>query len=52
MDDVDRVRRMITEEIPDRVAADTAYQNAKANSDEQNARIEHDQGARSRDPPR
>ena len=41
-DDVDRVRRMITEEIPDRVAADTAYQNAKANSDEQNARIEHD----------
>ena len=40
-DDVDRVRRMITEEIPDRVAADTAYQNAKANSDEQNARIEH-----------
>ena len=41
-DDVDRVRRMITKEIPDRVAADTAYQNAKANSDEQNARIEHD----------
>ena len=40
-DDVDRVRRMITEEIPDRVAADTAYQNAKAHSDEQNARIEH-----------
>ena len=41
-DDVDRVRRMITEEIPDRVAADTAYQNAIANSDKQNARIEHD----------
>ena len=41
-DDVDRVLRMITEEIPDRVAADTAYQNAKANSDEQNARIEHE----------
>ena len=40
-DDVDRIRRMIAEEIPDRVAADTAYQNAKANSDEQNARIEH-----------
>ena len=39
-DDVDRVRRMITEEIPDRVAADTAYQHAIANSDEQNARIE------------
>ena len=41
-DDVDRVRRMITDEIPDRVAADTAYQNAIANSDKQNARIEHD----------
>ena len=41
-DDVDRVRRMITEEIPDRVAADTAYQHAIANSDKQNARIEHD----------
>ena len=41
-DDVDRVRRMITEEIPDRVAADPAYQHARANSDRQNARIEHD----------
>ena len=47
-DDVDRVRRMITEEIPDRVAADTAYQNAIANSDKQNARIEHDKVARPR----
>ena len=33
---------MITEEIPARVAADGAYQNAIANSDKQNARIEHD----------
>ncbi|MGE0119598.1 MAG: type I restriction endonuclease subunit R [Dongiaceae bacterium] len=40
--DADRVRRMITEDIPQRVAADTAYQNAKQNSDKQNARIEHD----------
>lgn len=40
--DEDRVRRLITEEIPAQVAADTAYQNAKKNSDEQNARIEHD----------
>ena len=31
-----------TEEIPARVAADKAYQNAKQNSDKQNARIEHD----------
>ena len=34
--------RLITEEIPAKVAADTAYQNAKKNSDKQNARIEHD----------
>ena len=33
---------MITEEIPVKVAADPAYQNAKQNSDKQNARIEHD----------
>ena len=32
----------ITEEIPERVAADPAYQNASRNSDRQNARIEHD----------
>jgi type I restriction enzyme R subunit len=40
--DADRVHRLITEDIPKRVAADTAYQNAKQNSDKQNARIEHD----------
>jgi type I restriction enzyme R subunit len=40
--DSDRVHRLITEEIPSRVAADTAYRNAKKNSDKQNARIEHD----------
>jgi type I restriction enzyme, R subunit len=40
--DEDRVRKLITEDIPNRVAADTAYQNAKRNSDKQNARIEHD----------
>ena len=40
--DADRVRQLITQEIPSRVAADTAYQNARQNSDKQNARIEHD----------
>jgi type I restriction enzyme R subunit len=40
--DRDRVRRMISEEIPQRVAADSAYRNACQNSDKQNARIEHD----------
>jgi type I restriction enzyme, R subunit len=40
--DEDRIRRMITAEIPEKVAADKAYQNARQNSDKQNARIEHD----------
>jgi type I restriction enzyme R subunit len=40
--DADRVNKLITEDIPDRVAADTAYQNARKHSDKQNARIEHD----------
>jgi type I restriction enzyme R subunit len=40
--DSDRVRKLITEDIPERVAADPAYRNAKQNSDKQNARIEHD----------
>ena len=41
-EDDDRVRRLITETIPARVAADTAFRNARRNSDKQNARIEHD----------
>ena len=40
--DSDRVHKLITEDIPARVAADTAYRNASKNSDKQNARIEHD----------
>jgi len=40
--DTDRIRKLITEEIPARVASDEAYQNARQNSDKQNARIEHD----------
>jgi type I restriction enzyme R subunit len=40
--DADRVHRLITEEIPAKVAADAAYRNARKNSDKQNARIEHD----------
>jgi type I restriction enzyme R subunit len=40
--DADRVHKLITEDIPQRVAADEAYQNARRNSDKQNARIEHD----------
>jgi type I restriction enzyme R subunit len=40
--DADRVHKLITVDIPNRVAADIAYHNAKKNSDKQNARIEHD----------
>ena len=38
----DRVRRLITEDIPAIVRADAAYANALRQGDEQNARIEHD----------
>ena len=40
--DADRVRQLITQTIPSRVAADTAFKNAQQNSDRDNARIEHD----------
>ena len=40
--DRDKIEKVIAEELPAKVAADTAYQNAIANSDKQNARIEHD----------
>jgi type I restriction enzyme R subunit len=40
--DADKIRRVITEELPERVSADEKYRNAMANSDKQNARIEHD----------
>lgn len=40
--DRDRVSKLVTEEIPAKVAADKAYQNARKYSDKQNAKIEHD----------
>jgi type I restriction enzyme R subunit len=40
--DADHVRKLIAEDIPQRVAADQAYRNAQANSGRDNARIEHD----------
>ena len=40
--DGDKIRKVITEEIPNRVAQDKAYQNAVQNSDKQNAKMEHD----------
>ena len=40
--DAKRMEQRITKEIPDKVDADEKYQNAKKNSDRQNARIEHD----------
>ena len=41
-DDADRVHQLITETIPSRIAADSAFKNAQRNSDRENARIEHD----------
>jgi len=41
-EDGDRIRQLIATEIPNKVAANAAYQNAMQNSDKQNARIEHD----------
>ncbi len=40
--DADRIHQLITKDIPAKVAADSAYQNARKNSDKQNAKIEHD----------
>jgi len=39
--DEDRIHQLITQEIPEKVAADPAFQNAMKNTPE-NARIEHD----------
>jgi type I restriction enzyme R subunit len=40
--DKDKIRQVIAEELPTKVSADRAYQNAMKNSDKGNARIEHD----------
>jgi len=40
--DADKIRKVIAEEIPAKVAADKAYQNAMKNSDKAAARLEHD----------
>lgn len=40
--DAKRMEKRIIDEIPKKVAADVKYQNAKKNSDRQNAKIEHD----------
>jgi len=40
--DADKIGQVIAEEIPLRVAQDTAYKNAQQNSDRQNAKLEHD----------
>ena len=42
--DQDKINTVLSEELPTKVAADKAYQNAIANSDEQNARIDARQG--------
>ncbi len=40
--DADKIHKVITEEIPAKVSADTAYQNAMKNNDRKTARLEHD----------
>lgn len=40
--DRDRIEKVLTEEIPAKVSADTAYRNAMKNNDKKTARIEHD----------
>ena len=40
--DQDRVRRLITKDLPAAVGADESFRNAQRNSDGQNVRIEHD----------
>ena len=40
--DQDKIEKVIAEDLPRKVAEDRAYRNAIANSDRQNARIEHD----------
>ena len=40
--DADKIRQVIAEDIPAKVAADKAYRNAIKQADHQNARIEHD----------
>ncbi|WP_302141366.1 type I restriction endonuclease subunit R [Halomonas alkalicola] len=40
--DGDKIRQVIAQEIPAKVAADAAYQNAMKNNDKKTARIEHD----------
>lgn len=40
--EADKIRKVIAEEIPSKVSADKAYQNAMKYSDKQNAKIEHD----------
>jgi type I restriction enzyme R subunit len=45
--DADKIRQVITEELPAKVAANEAYQNARERSDRQNARIESDRAVQS-----
>ena len=45
-DDSDRVQRLIAFDIPAKVAADSAFRNARQNSDRENTRIEHERTLR------
>lgn len=40
--DTDKIRKVITEDLPEKVKADKAYKNAMKNSDKKVAKLEHD----------
>ena len=40
--DADKIKKVVTEDLPQMVAQDKAYKNAVANSDKANAKLEHD----------
>jgi type I restriction enzyme R subunit len=40
--DGDKIRKVISEELPSKVSADAAYKNAMKHNDKKTARIEHD----------
>ena len=48
--DKDKIEKVIAEELPRKVAGNSAYRNAIANSDRQNARVEHDIACKPRSP--
>ena len=45
-EDADRVKKLVTQDLPAMVEKNAAFRNARKNSDRENARIEHDKALR------